>query len=319
MDAATCKPNSPSSSRRSTTTCSVAGQGWDFVPGSRRGGTHVRSALGYGAHRDSRWPLFLRQVREGDESRISALLHLIHTAVTTDPSSTLQAGNATGIELVLSEADRDASPNDAVWAISKRIDEPKSKGTWLLPDFGFAGWPETGIASFDEFLHLAQLQDQLAPWATRGIRSCGAAWPMAIRLGWICSTYGSAQGRGCRGMGGREADELPRCRRRIPPAHPHARALPTQVPGADRGQQLLGSRQVPLVVPQCHRRAPHAVDAALPPGLNADPTSRAQNFIELPRPALQRPGRDDATVAKYGGDSDEQDLQTTQGVAVRSG
>lgn len=117
--------------------------------------------------------LFLRQVREGGESRISALLELLHEAVITDPASSTAADDrfSTGVELVLSEADKDASPSsDAIWVLAKRTSEPAEKGTWLMPDFGFAGWPETGIASFAEFLHLASLQDLLVPWSTKADR-----------------------------------------------------------------------------------------------------------------------------------------------------
>lgn len=260
--------------------------------------------------------LFLRQVREGDESRISALLHLIHTAVTTDPSSTLQAGNATGIELVLSEADRDASPNDAVWAISKRVDEPKSKGTWLLPDFGFAGWPETGIASFDEFLHLAQLQDQLAPWAHKGDkilwRGLANGYPPRVDLLDRTDPRKVAGAEAWADVKQTSFHDVGAEFHPLIPMHEHCRhRYLVQTEGnsySGRGKFLWSCRSVTVAHPMQWTQHFH-------PALNADPTSRAQNFIELPGPLFNGLEETTRQLQNTAGIPIEQDLQTTQGVA----
>ncbi|KIS70076.1 uncharacterized protein UMAG_10184 [Mycosarcoma maydis] len=232
--------------------------------------------------------LFLRQVREGGESRISALLHLVHTAVTTDPSSFTSADDPsnTGVELVLSEADKDASPtSDAVWVLSKRTSEPKSKGTWLLPDFGFAGWPETGIASFAEFLHLASLQDHLVPWSHKADRVLwrGLANGYAPRVDLISRTDP-------RKVPGAEkwADVLQTSFHDVGddfhpiiPMHHHCRhKFLVQTEGnsySGRGKFLWSCRSVTVAHPMEWTQHFHAA-------LNSNANSRQQNMVELRGP-----------------------------------
>lgn len=234
--------------------------------------------------------LFLRQVREGDESRISALLHLLHTAVTSDPSSfDAQLPNSNGVELVLSEADRDASPSsDAVWTISKRVDEDKAKGTWLLPDFGFAGWPETGIASFDEFAHLAQLQDHLYPWEKKGNKVLWRGLPNGYppRMDLLAKTD-------ARTVSGAEEwadvkqtsfhDSGPDFAPLIP-MHEHCRhKYLIQTEGnsySGRGKFLWSCMSVTIAHPLAWTQHFH-------PALNSNSSSRQQNFIELPGPLFE--------------------------------
>ncbi|SJX62208.1 uncharacterized protein SRS1_13055 [Sporisorium reilianum f. sp. reilianum] len=234
--------------------------------------------------------LFLRQVREGGESRISALLHLLHTAVVTDPSSfapeTDDDATNTGVELVLSEADKDASPtSDAVWVLSKRASEAESKGTWLLPDFGFAGWPEAGIASFDEFLHLAQLQDHLVPWSQKADRVLwrGLANGYPPRVDLLSRTdplkvpgadkWADVKQTSFHDVG---ADFHP-----IIPMHEHCRhKFLVQTEGnsySGRGKFLWSCRSVTVAHPMEWTQHFH-------PALNADPYSREQNMVELAGP-----------------------------------
>ena len=233
--------------------------------------------------------LFLRQVREGGgESRISALLHLLHTAVVTDPSSftSLDDSSSTGVELVLSEADKEASPtSDAVWVLSKRVSEDKAKGTWLLPDFGFVGWPEAGIASFDEFLHLAQLQDHLLPWDQKANRVLwrGLANGYAPRVDLLSRTdpnkvqgadkWADVKQTSFHDVG---ADFHP-----IIPMHEHCRhKFLIQTEGnsySGRGKFLWSCRSVTVAHPMEWTQHFH-------PALNSNPKSREQNMVELPGP-----------------------------------
>lgn len=234
--------------------------------------------------------LFLRQVREGGESRISALLHLLHTAVVTDPSSFTSSSDDdptnTGVELVLSEADKDASPtSDAVWVLSKRVSEDKSKGTWLLPDFGFAGWPETGIASFDEFLHLAQLQDHIVAWHQKADRVLwrGLANGYPPRVDLLsrtdplkvpgADTWADVKQTSFHDIG---AEFHP-----IIPMHEHCRhKFLIQTEGnsySGRGKFLWSCRSVTVAHPMEWTQHFH-------PALNADPYSREQNMVELNGP-----------------------------------
>lgn len=108
--------------------------------------------------------LYVREFREGVESRMSALLHLINQAITTDPGAHHRNGPLPPIDMVLSTADRDGNSSPAAWVIAKPTSEDPSLGRWLLPDFGFAGWPEAGIASFAEFQQRADKEERSWPW-----------------------------------------------------------------------------------------------------------------------------------------------------------
>lgn len=262
--------------------------------------------------------VFLRQVREGGESRISALLHLIHTAVTADPSSfATSSSDNTGIELVLSEADKDASPSDAVWVLSKRLAEPKEKGTWLLPDFGFAGWPEAGIASFDEFLHLAQLQDQLVPWEHKADkvlwRGLANGYPPRMDLlsktdpkkvqgaeGWADVKQTSFHDFG--------AEFFP-----LIPMHEHCRhKFLIQTEGnsySGRGRYLWSCKSVTISHPLEWTQHFH-------PALISDPLSRQQNFVELPGPLFDKLGETTMRLQQTAGIPSTQDLTSEEGKGV---
>lgn len=120
--------------------------------------------------------LFIRQVREGGESRISALLHLLHTAVSTDPASSSTRGGKVGspvppVDLVFTTADKDGNPSAVAWTLDKRVNEDPRIGTWLMPDFGFAGWPEAGIASYEEFIALSDREERQFPWPHKDNRA----------------------------------------------------------------------------------------------------------------------------------------------------
>ncbi|SPO26218.1 uncharacterized protein UTRI_02494 [Ustilago trichophora] len=233
--------------------------------------------------------LYLRQVREGGESRISALLHLLNTAITTLPSSADQASissNGTGIELVLSEADKDASASsDAIWVLSKKISEPAAKGTWLMPDFGFAGWPEAGIASFDEFLHLAALQDHLVPWPQKGDK---VLW-RGLANGYLPRVDLLAKSDPSKVTGAERWADVKQTSfhdvgaefHPLIPMHEHCRhKFLIQTEGnsySGRGKFLWSCRSVTVA---------HKLEWTqhFHPALNSDPTSKEQNFVELPGP-----------------------------------
>ncbi|SAM81765.1 uncharacterized protein UBRO_03095 [Ustilago bromivora] len=229
--------------------------------------------------------LYLRQVREGGESRISALLHLLHTAISTDPSS-FSSRSDTGIELVLSEADKEASPSsNVIWVLSKRVDEPASKGTWLLPDFGFIGWPEAGIASFEEFTHLAQLQDHLVPWHAKGDKALwrGLANGYAPRMDLLARTdprkvKGAEEWADVKQTSFHDVGEE---FHPLIPMHEHCRhKYLIQTEGnsySGRGKFLWICRSVTISHPLKWTQHFH-------PALNSNPQSPGQNFVELPGP-----------------------------------
>ena len=235
--------------------------------------------------------LYLRQVREGGESRISALLHLLHTAVVSEPSSfSSNTSTPAGVELVLSEADKDASPtSDAVWVLSKRISEDAAKGTWLLPDFGFAGWPEAGIASFDEFLHLAQLQDVLTPWEHKGDKILwrGLANGYLPRMDLLAKTdprkvKGAETWADVRQTSFHDVGEE---FHPLIPMHEHCRhKFLAHTEGnsySGRGKFLWSCKSVTVAHPMKWTQHFH-------PALNADATSPQQNYVELPGPLFNR-------------------------------
>ncbi|SNX84763.1 uncharacterized protein MEPE_03472 [Melanopsichium pennsylvanicum] len=235
--------------------------------------------------------LFLRQVREGGESRTSALLHLLHTAVTSDPSSIPSLASAlrknfnstTGIELVLSEADKDASASsDAVWVLAKKTSEHASKGTWLLPDFGFASWPEAGIPSFEEYSRLASLQDHLSPWHAKSDRVLwrGLANGYSPRVDLLSRTKvaGAESWADVKQTSFHDkGDEF------FPliPMHQHCRSkYLIQTEGnsySGRGKYLWSCRSVTISHPLEWTQHFH-------PALNSNPRSPEQNYVQLPGP-----------------------------------
>lgn len=84
--------------------------------------------------------LQIRSTREAGDARISSLLHTLHKAITSTPTSDPLQKPLPPIELVFSTADRDGISANAKagWAISKRLDDDWRNGIWLMPDFGFS-------------------------------------------------------------------------------------------------------------------------------------------------------------------------------------
>lgn len=117
--------------------------------------------------------MFIRSFKEGSETRNSALVHLIQTAIDSWPTSShnpLEGDRLPTVDLILSPGDRDAFPREGAWMVTKRIDDPVHKGTWLIPDFGFVGWPEAGAASYAEFIDLASKVEKEHPWEFKSSR-----------------------------------------------------------------------------------------------------------------------------------------------------
>ena len=263
--------------------------------------------------------LYLRQVREGGESRISALLHLLHTALTSDPSSfSTHHPDGTGIELVLSEADKDASPtSSAVWVLSKKLSEPKTTGTWLLPDFGFAGWPEAGIASFDEFLHLAQLQDHLIPWAQKGDkilwRGLANGYPPRVDLLSRTDPRKVAGAESWADVKQTSFHDVGEEFHPLIPMHEHCRhKFLVQTEGnsySGRGKFLWSCRSVTVAHPLEWTQHFH-------PALNSNPQSRQQNYIELPGPLFAQLAETTRTLQETALIPSTHDLSTTNSTAL---
>lgn len=115
--------------------------------------------------------IFIRTFREGAETRNSALVHLIQQAVDSWPSGPGGKESLPTIDLVLSPGDRDLFPEDGGWGVTRHIRDERATGRWLIPDFGFIGWPEASIASFEEFLDLAAKVEKQHPWHKKAARA----------------------------------------------------------------------------------------------------------------------------------------------------
>lgn len=48
--------------------------------------------------------------------------------------------------------------------VTKESNNPAHKGSWLIPDFGFVGWPEAGAGSFQDFIQLSSRVEEQWPW-----------------------------------------------------------------------------------------------------------------------------------------------------------
>lgn len=81
--------------------------------------------------------------------------------------SNTEAGPLPTIDLLLSPGDRDGLPSEGGWLVTKRTDDHSHKGTWLIPDFGFAGWPEAGAGSYEDFVELASSVEARFPWTKK--------------------------------------------------------------------------------------------------------------------------------------------------------
>lgn len=90
-------------------------------------------------------------------------------------------------DLILSAGDLGIFPGEGFWGVTRRIDDPGALGQWLIvrcreiarvkfklirfhalqPDFGFIGWPEAGISSFDDFLAVSAKVEKETPWTSK--------------------------------------------------------------------------------------------------------------------------------------------------------
>lgn len=90
-------------------------------------------------------------------SRDQATLHALHRAILTSPEP------LPNVEFVFN-VDDIASPDDAVWAFSRREEDTK---IWLMPDFGYWSWPEPKIGSYSEVQMKATAMDTKVPWTSK--------------------------------------------------------------------------------------------------------------------------------------------------------
>lgn len=120
----------------------------------------------------NRGKVYIKAFKEGDETRNSALVHLVQQAVESWPGGGVAEDDTLPtIDLILSPGDKDIFPNQASWTVTKSIKDHRHTGKWLIPDFGFVGWPEAGIASFEEFLDQATEQEEQYPWYRKHTRA----------------------------------------------------------------------------------------------------------------------------------------------------
>lgn len=73
-------------------------------------------------------------MREAGDSRISALLHILHKSISSTPISDPNHKPLPPIDMVFTSADKEGIDPSAKagWAIDKRVDEPLEVGTWLM-------------------------------------------------------------------------------------------------------------------------------------------------------------------------------------------
>lgn len=76
----------------------------------------------------------IRNMREAGDSRISALLHILHKSISSTSMSDPSQRPLPPIDMVFTSADKEGiDPRaKAGWAIDKRVDEPLDVGTWLM-------------------------------------------------------------------------------------------------------------------------------------------------------------------------------------------
>lgn len=157
----------------------------------RRGGLRRETIDALESSTDPRWgfvrviihdhKLYIRSFKEGGETRNSALVHILEEAMNSWPTSgedTFRSrwlngsnigshGSLPSIDLILSPGDRDCFPSEGGWMVTKNRFDHAHKGTWLIPDFGFAGWPEAGAGSYEEFRGLAAEVESRFPWSQK--------------------------------------------------------------------------------------------------------------------------------------------------------
>ncbi|PWN48707.1 hypothetical protein IE53DRAFT_333240 [Violaceomyces palustris] len=231
--------------------------------------------------------LYIREVREGNESRMSALLHLLYQAVTTDPSSARGGGEGSlpAIDMVISTADKDGIAAPAGWVMDKRVDEDPRNGRWLVPDFGFAGWPEAGIASYEEFLLLADKEERDHSWEKKDSRAFWRGFAnfyatrkdllqrTSLTINPSRSTWSDVRETSFHDVGEQFSEIVPmheHCRRKYL-IHSEGNSY------SGRSKYLLACHSVTIAHPLEWTQHFH-------PALNSDPTSPEQNIVQLPGP-----------------------------------
>lgn len=127
----------------------------------------------------------IRTLHPGFQSRIYSILSLIQTAIESAPQSYLQ--QLKPLDLVFVSADKDgfsssstsllttSGKSGAGWRVNEKLSD-SGKGTWLMPDFAFASWPEAGIPSFHEFKRLSREVEDRVGWNGKDERVMWRGW-----------------------------------------------------------------------------------------------------------------------------------------------
>jgi hypothetical protein len=122
--------------------------------------------------------VYIRSLRKGVDTRLTATLMLLHDAVSADPGSSAPGSGEEPlppIDLILSVGDKEGFPgaeSGPAWVLTKLMADTKSQGNWLSPDFGFAGWPEARVPSYSEVVDLnRQVEQEVGGWAGKDDRA----------------------------------------------------------------------------------------------------------------------------------------------------
>lgn len=122
--------------------------------------------------------VYIRSLRKGVDTRLTAILMLLHDAVSADPGSYAPGSGdqpLPPIDLILSVGDKEGFPGDEsgpAWVLAKLMADRRSEGNWLSPDFGFSAWPEARAPSYPEVVELnRQVEEQVGGWAGKDDRA----------------------------------------------------------------------------------------------------------------------------------------------------
>lgn len=248
--------------------------------------------------------LYIRSLFRGQDTRLAALLALLNDAVLTDPAGVNAVFNATStggaggsgagplpaIDMVISSGDKEGFPgyeNGPGWVLTRRLGDGAGKYNWLAPDFGFAGWPEAQAPTYPEVVALQAATEEAYPWEAKADRAFWRGFPNFYPVR-------------------KDLMERTRAASHLPPDHPDAWAdIFATTFGGETGPEYR-----PLVSLQDHCKhkylvhsegnsysgrskyllSCHAITIAhkmewtqhFHPALIPDPSSPAQNFVELP-------------------------------------
>ena len=130
----------------------------------------------------------IRRFAEGQETRVSAMVGLLHSAIVAAPSANEEplpaidseahaalpqqlAGSSLFGAVVIGLGDFGGlNPNEGTWALTRAPTDGPAK-VWMLPDFGFAAWTEAGTPSYEEYRRLAADVERATPWEKKDDRA----------------------------------------------------------------------------------------------------------------------------------------------------